>query len=228
MLNLLIKDFKLMFSKDKKLAKRILAALFTIFFIGCFIVIEVYFFSAILNEIKIIRKAPLIFMTLFLFIISIILMISGIFQAMKLFFNKKDLEQLSTFPVTNSQIIISKMILLFFMHYVTSIMFIYPLFVAYARIMYQQTLFYYLGLFYPIFTFFLEIGVALLFVYPFWLLLQFLKNIIDETSLQEYIESIKNLPPQKIVYELFNYTINNKIKTKDDMSLIALKIEKIA
>ena len=176
MLNLLIKDFKLMFSKDKKLAKRILAALFTIFFIGCFIVIEVYFFSAILNEIKIIRKAPLIFMTLFLFIISIILMISGIFQAMKLFFNKKDLEQLSTFPVTNSQIIISKMILLFFMHYVTSIIFIYPLFVAYARIMYQQTLFYYLGLFYPIFTFFLEIGVALLFVYPFWLLLQFLKK----------------------------------------------------
>lgn len=54
------------------------------------------------------------------------------------------------------------------------------------------------------------------------------ENIIDETSLQEYIESIKNLPPQKIVYELFNYTINNKIKTKDDMSLIALKIEKIA
>jgi serine phosphatase RsbU (regulator of sigma subunit) len=54
------------------------------------------------------------------------------------------------------------------------------------------------------------------------------ENIIDETQLQDYIESIKNLPPQKIVYELLNYTINNKIKTKDDMSIIALKIEKIA
>lgn len=54
------------------------------------------------------------------------------------------------------------------------------------------------------------------------------ENIIDETSLQEYIESIKNLPPQKIVYELLNYTINNKIKTKDDMSIIALKIAKVA
>ncbi len=54
------------------------------------------------------------------------------------------------------------------------------------------------------------------------------ENIIDESSLQEYIESIKNLPPQKIVYELLNYTINNKIKTKDDMSIIALKIEKVA
>lgn len=54
------------------------------------------------------------------------------------------------------------------------------------------------------------------------------ENIIDETALQEYIESIKNLPPQRIVYELLNYTINHKIKTKDDMSIIALKIGEVA
>lgn len=54
------------------------------------------------------------------------------------------------------------------------------------------------------------------------------ENIIDETALQEYIESIKDLPPQRIVYELLNYTINHKIKTKDDMSIIALKIGEVA
>ncbi len=54
------------------------------------------------------------------------------------------------------------------------------------------------------------------------------ENIIDEGKLQSYIESIKNLPPQRIVYELLNYTLNNKIKTKDDMSIIALKIEEAA
>lgn len=54
------------------------------------------------------------------------------------------------------------------------------------------------------------------------------ENIINETQLQEFIESIKNLPPQRIVYELLNYTINNKIKTKDDMSIIALKIQEAA
>lgn len=54
------------------------------------------------------------------------------------------------------------------------------------------------------------------------------ENIIDETALQEYIESIKELPPQRIVYELLNYTINHKIKTKDDMSIIALKIGEVA
>lgn len=54
------------------------------------------------------------------------------------------------------------------------------------------------------------------------------ENIIDEGKLQTFIESIKNLPPQRIVYELLNYTLNNKIKTKDDMSIIALKIEEAA
>ncbi len=54
------------------------------------------------------------------------------------------------------------------------------------------------------------------------------ENIIDEASLNSYIKSIKNLPPQRIVYELLNYTINSKIKTKDDMSIIALKIQDAA
>lgn len=54
------------------------------------------------------------------------------------------------------------------------------------------------------------------------------ENIVDETELQNYIETIKNLPPQRIVYELLNYTIHSKIKTKDDMSVIALKIQKVA
>ena len=54
------------------------------------------------------------------------------------------------------------------------------------------------------------------------------ENVIDEAKLQDYIQSIKNLPPQRIVYELLNYTINNKLKTKDDMSIIALKIQDAA
>ena len=113
MLNLLVKDFKLMYSREKKLSKRILSTLITIIFIGCFIAIETFFFIAILNKITNYNQAPLAFMTLFLFIISIILMITNIFQAMKLFFNKKDIEQLSNYPVTNGQIIFSKLIFLF-------------------------------------------------------------------------------------------------------------------
>ena len=38
-------------------------------------------------------------------------------------------------------------------------------------------------------------------------------------------KSIKTLDPQKISYELLNYARNENLVTKDDMSIIALKIK---
>ena len=178
MINLLAKDFKLMFEKEKIIAKKIITILVTIFFLACFIGIEVFLFTTILNKIGKFHQATTAFMNLFLFIISVIITISGIFRAVKLFFNQKDIEQLSTKPVSNSSIILSKLVFLFFMHYAISILFIYPLFIAYG-INYSMTLkFYYLALFYPLLSFFFEMGVALFLIYPFWLLKNYFNNNI--------------------------------------------------
>ena len=176
MITLLAKDFKLMFVREKSITKRILIILMTIFFLACFIGIEVFLFSTILNKIGNFYQASMSFMTLFLFIISIIIIISGIFRAIRLFFNEKDIEQLTTRPVSNSSIIFSKLFFLFITHYVISILFVYPLFISYG-IEYSMTLkFYYLALFYPLLTFFFEMGVALLLIYPFWLLKNYLNK----------------------------------------------------
>lgn len=51
------------------------------------------------------------------------------------------------------------------------------------------------------------------------------ENIINVSEFEIFMEKIKNYPPQKIVYEILNYTINHNIQTKDDMSVIALKIQ---
>jgi serine phosphatase RsbU (regulator of sigma subunit) len=51
------------------------------------------------------------------------------------------------------------------------------------------------------------------------------ENIVDEKLLDEFIIKIKEESPQKIVYELLNYTTKQKLKTNDDMTLIALKIK---
>ncbi|MBQ8293105.1 MAG: SpoIIE family protein phosphatase [Bacilli bacterium] len=51
------------------------------------------------------------------------------------------------------------------------------------------------------------------------------ENILDDAALEKYILSIKEESPQKIVYELINYTMKQKLKVKDDMTLIALKIK---
>lgn len=54
------------------------------------------------------------------------------------------------------------------------------------------------------------------------------ENLIDTNKLETFIEKIHSFPPQKIVYEILNYAISNKVKTKDDMSVIALKIKSVA
>jgi stage II sporulation protein E len=50
------------------------------------------------------------------------------------------------------------------------------------------------------------------------------ENVVETDQLENFIRQIRDLPPQKIVYEILNYTVNNKVKTNDDMSLIALKV----
>lgn len=50
------------------------------------------------------------------------------------------------------------------------------------------------------------------------------ENLIDNDLLEEFISNAKDLAPQQIVYEILNYTIKNQIKTKDDMTVIVLKI----
>ena len=48
-----------------------------------------------------------------LFIVSLLMIVFAIIQAKKLFFNKLDMEQLTVHPVSNSQVITSKLIFLF-------------------------------------------------------------------------------------------------------------------
>lgn len=179
MLNLLAKDFKLLFGKEKNITKRILSCLLLFIFIGCFVAIEVFLFTTILKKIIHFNQAPLAFMNLFLMIISVLIIIYNLLRANKLFFDEKDIEQLSVHPVSNSAIISSKLFFLLISHYFTSIIFIYPLFIAFGSIVQKGVWFYYLGLFYPFLSFLFEMGIGLLLVYPFYLLKKYLnKHII--------------------------------------------------
>lgn len=179
MLNLLAKDFKLLFGKDTSLSKRIISVLVTILFVGAFVGIEVFLYTTILQKIGNTKNAPMAFTCLFLFVISIVIIVSSLVSANKLFFNEKDIEQLSVHPVDEMSIIFSKLIFLFLTHYAISFVTSFPLFVSYGVIYEKTMMFYYLGVIYPVFTFFFEVGVALIFVYPFWVLKNYLnKHII--------------------------------------------------
>lgn len=53
-----------------------------------------------------------------------------------------------------------------------------------------------------------------------------LENLIDNKELEKFIIDSKDLLPQQLVYEILNYTTTHKVKVKDDMTLIILKITK--
>ena len=165
-----------MFGNKQSASQRIISGIFSVLFFVAFIVIEVFLFRTILKTIKDIKYASTAFLTVFLLITTIFITIGNLFQAKRLFFDAKDIEQLSNRPVSNTQIILSKLLYLFLIHYATSLMFEYPLFVAYGLLANKMPMFYYLCLFYPVATFFFSMGVALLLVYPLWLFTKFIKR----------------------------------------------------
>ncbi len=176
MLNLLLKDFKLMLGSKQSLSQRIISAIFSVLFFVVFIIVEVFLFKTILQTIGNIKGASEAFLTVFLCVTTVIITVSGIFNAKRLFFDGKDIEQLSNRPVTNGQIIMSKMLYLFFIHFATSLMFEYPLLFAYGQMIGKAPIYYFTSLFYPVATFFIEMGIALLLVYPVWMLTKVLKK----------------------------------------------------
>ncbi len=176
MLTLLYKDFKLLFASGKTGKWRILSYLVGGLLLAFFIAVETFIVSNVLTRLSSYVNAPLAFLSIALFAVSALMVFVCLTQAKKLFFNEKDASNLSMMPVRSSRIILSKLILLFLMQYGTGLMFTYPVIASYAAVFHRGTSLYYLGLFYPALAFPFECGLALLFVYPYKLLGDFLKK----------------------------------------------------
>ena len=178
MLTLLIKDFRLTFSKERRGAKGVIRTVFLALFLLCFVAIEIFLFSAILNKIGNFSNAASTFTLIFLFVISAFMTVSSVFQAKKLFFNEEDIKQLSSHPVENSKMILSKLIFLVLIQYATSMLFEYPIFLAYGTIYNKPLMFYYTSVFYPLAASIFEIGIGLMLVYPVRMFMEYLKKHI--------------------------------------------------
>ena len=225
MLTLLIKDFRLMFSRERSGARGIIRALMSVFFVGCFVAIEIFLFAAILGKIEKFSGAPSAFVLLFLLVLSAFMSVSAVFQAKKLFFNEQDIKQLSNHPVTNVKMIISKLIFLFVVQYATSLLFEYPVFVAYGQVFSKPVWFYYTALFYPLLASIFEVGIALLVVYPVWMFLQYLKkHVVLEFSLSVALMFALAIPYSKVLNMFVGLVTNNEIMTlftEESMATVA-------
>ena len=87
MINLIVKDFKLLFANKNSVKKNVASAILTAFALVCLLALEVFVFTMLLKKFQEYDKATLPFLTLFLFIISVLMMFLDVLQANKLFFN---------------------------------------------------------------------------------------------------------------------------------------------
>lgn len=176
MLNLIVKDFKLLFAKNGTRLNRILSYLFLGVVAIAFIALETFLFYTIIRKVSVYDGASDSFFILFLFIICILLTVVSIFTAKKSFFSSSDIAQLATYPISNAKKIFSKLFFLVILMYLLNFVFCFPLFVSYGAIFHKMLIFFYTSLYYPFLILFFELGIAFILVYPFKMLLDFLKK----------------------------------------------------
>ena len=175
MKTLLLKDFRLFFSGGS-FKKKFLSLSVKLLFAFIFVAILLFILISVLQKIKVYEYAEQAIMSLVLFIISVILMLSFTVRCNKLFFNRNDIELTSKFPIRNRDIIISKLIFLLGYYFVVNFIFTYPLFVAYGIITKVNISFYFVALFYPVISFFFDMGIALILLCPYTVVKNKLKN----------------------------------------------------
>ncbi len=176
MLNLLAKDFKLIFASGGAGKWRIVSSIINVLMTAVVVVLEVFIMSMVLEKLKRYLNAPIAFLSIALFIVSVLMILLTTAQAKKLFFKDEDVELLSKMPISNTQVITSKLIFLFFLHYFSEIVFVYPIIASYASVFYVGKWLYYVGIFYPVLAFPFECGLALLLVYPYKIVSDYLKK----------------------------------------------------
>ena len=175
MKTLLLKDFRLFFSGGS-FKKKFLSLTIKLLFAFIFVAILLFILINVLKKISVYDYANQSVMSLFLFVISCILMISFTIRCNKLFFNRNDIELTAKFPIRNRDIIISKLIFLFGYYFIVNFIFTYPLFIAYGIITKVNISFYFIALFYPVITFFFDMGISLILLCPYTLIKNKLKN----------------------------------------------------
>lgn len=226
MLNLIVKDFKLMFGGKGSGGKRALSIIVKIIFIAGLITAETFLFTAILDKIGHYKNAPKAFMVLFLIVVSAFMAVSAVFQAKKLFFDENDIRQLSIHPISNTTQILSKLVFLFLVHFATSFLFTYPLFLAYGLMTNKMMMFYYLAFFYPAAAFIFEAGMALIFVYPVWYILQYLKkHVLLEFALSVALLFLLSWVYSEILTIFVGVVANNELMTIFSAESIAAIVE---
>ena len=136
----------------KKISRLALNWLFKAFFAGLFIALECFIYLELDKKIqKYSSYGTFDFLVFFIFIMFIIAIVSSLFMARKALFNKDDASIMLVLPVSNEEIIFSKIIFIYARQVLLSLIIATPLLISYGALRGFFPQYYVLSIIYPLF-----------------------------------------------------------------------------
>lgn len=161
----------------RKISRIFLDLLFKAIFAGLFIALECFIYIQLDKKIeKYSAYGTFDFLVFFIFIMFVIAIISSLFMARKALFNKDDASIMLVLPVSNEEIILSKVLFIYARQVLLSLIIATPLLISYGALRGFFPQYYVISIIYPLFISILVVAIALTFVVPFEYLYEFIKR----------------------------------------------------
>ena len=162
--------------KNRPLLNKVLEALLKAIGVGLFIALEVFIYISLneqVNEYS--TNGSFDFLVLVIFITMLISIIFTTLKARKVLFNKDDFNILSTLPISNSEILLSKIAYLYLYQVIINLCITSPILIAYFALKVSVPTLYVFSLFFSIIISLFGIGISLIFSIVFEYIYKFIK-----------------------------------------------------
>jgi len=163
---------------------KVLSILAKLVLIGCFIALECFIFTSLDKKItEYSSYGTLDFLILILFITMIVDIFAGMVKARKLLFNKSDNEVILPLPISNGEIVFSKILYVFLNEILTHLVISVPILICFGARRLFIPYFYVFCIVYPILISLFSIGIVLIFA----VIYEFIYKLIKTSDLIQFI-----------------------------------------
>ena len=212
--SLVFKEIKTLFSKDAFSKDKILNLILNLIVSVFFIAIEISLYTMLNNKLMVYKGASISFLTIFLGIISVVMIIYNTIVFRNNLFNEDDSKILITKPVDPIVNVFSKIIFTYVRNIFRNLLLATPILIVFGIANIVPPRFYLLMVLYPVFISLFECGVSCLLVLIYQPLYKFLKKHYIIQSLVSILIILGLCLGYSYVLNLFLLLVqNNSIQT---------------
>ena len=185
LVELVYKEFKKEYSSfNSNIWIKVLKLLLRLVFVALLITLEVFIFKSLDKKIVTYSSyGTYDFLVLFLFLMSVVGIVSSLISARKIIFDKEDARLLSPLPISPSTIVFSKMTYVYVKDVLLNLVISTPLLITFASSRFFMPYFYVASIIYPLIISAFNVGVALILVTPY----EFIYKLVKSNDIVQFV-----------------------------------------